>query len=288
MKKKILLTGGQGFFCSRFARYHQKNYDIVALGRKDLDITDAALVMDKVMAEKPDYIIHAAANAVTDFCNKNPDIAHDINVSGAVNTAKAAAAAGAKLLFISSEQVFNGNENCGPYKEEDTAVPDTVYGQNKLEAESLLRGILPELWIVRFTWLFGMPEHNAGMANNILWDTLQHLIEGRRISASPNEFRGMTYVYEMVENVEKCFSLPYGTYHLGAENELSRYDTVAEIFRLLGVESRKAELLERDEKKYAARPRDVRLDTHKARQLGLTFTPTPKAIEKCLKEYHMI
>lgn len=288
MKKKILLTGGQGFFCSRFALYHQQNFEIVALGRRDLDITDESRVMDRIMAEKPDYIIHAAANAVTDFCNKNPEIAHEINVGGAVNTARAAAAIGAKFLFISSEQVFNGNENRGPYTEEDEAVPDTVYGQNKLEAEALLRKILPELWIVRFTWLFGMPERHGGMANNILWDTLQHLIKNRRISASPHEFRGMTYVYEMVENVEKCFSLPYGTYHLGAENHLSRYEIVAEIFRLLGAESRIPELLEKDALKYAGRPRDVRLNTQKAQKLGLVFTPTDKAIEKCLKEYRML
>lgn len=288
MKKKILLTGGQGFFCSRFALYHQEKFEIVALGRRDLDITDAARVMDRITAEKPDYIIHAAANAVTDFCNKNPEIAHEINVGGAVNTAKAAAAVGAKLLFISSEQVYNGNKNRGPYAEEDEAVPDTVYGQNKLEAELLLKQILPELWIVRFTWLFGMPERHAGMANNILWDTLQHLINNRKISASPNEFRGMTYVYEMVKNVGKCFSLPYGTYHLGAENHLSRYDIVAGIFRLLGIESRIPELLEKDEMKYAGQPRDVRLNTQKAQKLGLAFTPTYEALEKCLKEYRII
>jgi dTDP-4-dehydrorhamnose reductase len=284
---KILLTGGLGFFCTRFAERFKDEYEILASDKENLDITDSENVL-KVFSEfRPDYVIHAAAIAVTDFCNKNPDIAHRINVDGAIHVAKACKEVGAKLLFISSEQVFNGNKELGPYDEEHTPVPDTVYGQNKLEAEALLKEILDELWIVRFTWLFGMTERKMNMASNVLWETITSLLKGEKIYASPNEFRGMTYVVEMVENVEKVFRLPYDIYHLGSVNELSRYEVVKHILTEIGLENRIAEVLVKDEEKYKDFPRDVRLNTDKARINGLEFSSTKDGLTKCIQDYKL-
>lgn len=283
--EKILLTGGRGFFCSRFADYYRGKFELLITGRHNLDITDAGQVMQVVTEFKPDYVIHAAAIAVTDFCNKNPEIAHRTNVEGAVNVAKACKAVDAKLLFISTEQVFNGNAESGPYDENQLPVPDTVYGQNKLEAEGLLREMLDTLWIARFTWLFGLPQRGCGMAANILWDTVTAILRGEKIVASPNEFRGMTYVFDMIENIMKLFQKPYGTYHLGAANSMSRYETVREIFLAMGLESRMDALLVKDEEKYAQHPRDVRLCTDKAARVGIEFPDTKTAIHTCIKEF---
>ncbi|GAM70583.1 dTDP-4-dehydrorhamnose reductase [Vibrio ishigakensis] len=167
MKKKILITGAKGFFGTRFINRYQNEFEIAGLDVQQLDITDKTAV-DATFAElKPDYVIHAAAIAVTDFCNQHPDVAHKVNVQGAINVANACKASGSKLVFISTEQVFNGNPEAGPYTEQDTPVPDTVYGQNKLEAESELKSILEEMWILRFTWLFGLPERNTTI--NRMW-----------------------------------------------------------------------------------------------------------------------
>ena len=285
--KKILLTGGRGFFASRFADFYRTSYEILAPGHKDLDVTDEASVQKLVKDFQPDVILHTAAVASTEYCNAHPDIAHRINVDGAVYLAGAAKENHAKMIFISSEQVFNGNAEAGPYKETDRAVPDTVYGQTKLEAEGRLKDILPELWIVRFTWLFGLPQRGCGMSGEILWGTLQSVLQNKQIRASKNEFRGMTYVHEMVENIVKLFSLPYGTYHLGAENLKSRYEIVQEILEEMGLSDRLPELLTEDTVKYAARARDIRLDTAKACAAGLVFSDTSTAIRKCLKEYKL-
>ena len=285
--KKILLTGGLGFFCTRFVARYKNDYEVLVTDKDNLDITDSENVLKVFNEFKPDYVIHAAAIAVTDFCNKNPEIARKINVDGAINVAKACKEIGAKLVFISSEQVFNGNLEAGPYDEEHTPIPDTVYGQNKLEAEGLLKEILDELWIVRFTWLFGMTEKNMNMASNILWETVTSLLKGEKIYASPNEFRGMTYVAEMVENVEKVFSLPYSTYHLGSVNELSRYEIVKHILTEMGLENRIDEVLVKDEQKYKDSPRDVRLNTEKARKNGLEFSITKDGLTKCIKDYKL-
>ena len=166
-------------------------------------------------------------------------------------------------------------------------MPDTVYGQTKLEAEGRLKDILPELWIVRFTWLFGLPQRGCGMSGEILWGTLQSVLRGQCLKVSKNEFRGMTYVHEMVENIVKLFELPYGTYHLGAENAKSRYEIVREILEGIGISDRLPELLAEDTVKYAAKARDIRLDTTKAREAGLVFSDTSTAVRKCLKEYKL-
>lgn len=288
MKEKILLTGGKGFFCSRLADYYKDQYEFLITDKEELDFTDEKAVDTCVGEFSPNIIIHAGAIAVTDFCNEHPDVAHRINVDGAVHVAKAAKKYGSKMVFISSEQVFNGNTNGGPFKEEDEAIPNTVYGENKLEAEGILKGILDELWIVRFTWMFGLPEHGKNMSNGILWDTITKLLNQETIVASKHEFRGMGYIYETIANMEKLFQSPYGTYHLGATNNNSRYEIVEHILKLLGLEEKLPQILKEDTVKYLDHNRDVRLDTTKAKEAGMVWTDTWDAVEICLKEFGII
>lgn len=284
---KILLTGGKGFFCSRLAEYYKDQYEFVITDKEELDITDEAAVYRCVDENKPDIIIHAGAVAVTDFCNQHPEVANRINVDAAVTMGKAAKKAGAKMVFISSEQVFNGNKNPGPFTEEDEAVPNTVYGENKLEAEKLLKEILDELWIVRFTWMFGFPEKGKNMSNGILWDTMTKLMRQEQIVASKREFRGMTYVYEMIENFPKLFEAPYGTYHLGSVNNESRYEIVKAIIEEMGMGDCLEQVLAEDTVKYLDSNRDVRLDTSKAESFGMHWSETRAALKKCLSDYRI-
>lgn len=283
--KKILLTGGNGFFCTRFVQKYKNEYEILSASSSMLDITDKAKVTETIKSFKPDYVIHAAAKASTEFCDKNPELAYKINVTGAINVAKACKRAHSKMIFLSTEQVFNGNVESGPYTEEDIPCPNTMYGKNKLEAEGLLKEVLDALWIVRFTWLFGVPERNCGMSSNILWDTLATILQGKKIKVTPNEFRGLTYVHEVVDQFSKIFELPYGTYHVGSHNSLSRYDICSLIFKELGLEYRIEELLAVDFEKYKDHPRDVRLCTDKIKSYGLEFSESKDGIVKCLSEF---
>lgn len=285
--EKILMTGGKGFFCTRLSNFYKDKYEILALGREELDIVDSDKVLRKFKEFKPDYVVHAAAIAVTDFCDKHPKVARKINVDGAVNVAKACKEVNAKLIFISSEQVFNGNVERGPYDENSIPNPNTVYGQNKLEAEELLKDIIDELWILRFTWQFGLPERGFKTSSNILWGTIESIIKGEKIKAPVNEYRGMTYVYEMIEQFDKVFSIPYGTYHVGSRNDLSRYDVVKLIIKEMGLEHRIDDILEADTEKYKDNPRDIRVNTEKISKYGITFGTTEEGIKRCLNEYKL-
>ena len=205
-----------------------------------------------------------------------------MNVEGAINVAQACREYGSKLVFISTEQVFNGNKESGPYKETDLPEPDTIYGQNKLEAEGKLKEILDKLWIIRFTWLFGLPERQTNINPNVVWNTLQSLISGIKQEERVNEFRGLTYVHELIDQFDKIFEIPYDTYHVGAKNDLSRYDIARHILVELGQEARLDQLLEATE---APSRRDVRLDTSKLASHGITFSESRVAISRCLNEF---
>ncbi|WP_461204769.1 SDR family oxidoreductase [Clostridium sp. DL1XJH146] len=285
MKKKLLLTGGQGFFCTRLAERYKNDFEILSTDKDDLDITDGYKVLKAMEEFKPDYVIHAAAIAVTDFCNKHPEIAHKINVDGAINVAKACKSVGAKMVFISSEQVFNGNTESGPFDENHTPVPNTVYGENKLEAEGLLKEILDELWILRYTWLFGFPERNMNINPNILWNTLQIALKGEKTKVTDNEYRGLTYVHELIDQYPKIFEIPYGTYHVGSKNDLSRYEITCHILKELGLENKVDLLVEKDTEKYKTNPRDVRLNCEKLSNLGFKFSESKDGLTKCINEF---
>lgn len=281
-KKRILITGAGGFFGTRFINRYQGEFEVRGTDVAQLDITDADAV-NRILGEfKPDFVIHAAAIAVTDFCNKHPDVAHKVNVQGAINVAKACKDVGAKLVFISTEQVFNGNPEAGPYTEESTPMPDTVYGQNKLEAERELATFLPEMWVLRFTWLFGLPERNTTINPNVIWNATQALFNGETMHERGNEFRGLTYVHELIEQFPKIFEIPYGTYHTGAHNDASRYEIAQHILTELKLGDRIQKVLVQSD---APKTRDVRLDTSKLAAQGIQFTESKQAITKCLKEF---
>lgn len=286
--KRVLLTGGNGFIGTRFREAHHHNFEILSTDVKELNILEKDKIVDALNLFKPDYVIHAAAIALTDFCNENPEKCREINVTGAVNIAEACKETGAKMIFLSTEQVFNGNPEPGPYKETDTPVPDTMYGRNKLEAEGLIRKTIADHLILRFTWMFGVPERHRPVVNNVFWDTVKAVMRGEKIKAPANEYRGLTYVGELMDQFDKIMDLPSGTYHIGAANPKSRYDIVCLIMKEMGLEHRIKELIIKDVEKYSDSPRDARLDTSLIHSKGIHFSETPIAVKKCVQEYNLM
>ncbi|HCX65116.1 MAG TPA: NAD(P)-dependent oxidoreductase [Eubacteriaceae bacterium] len=286
LMKKILITGATGFICSRLAQKLSKRYEVVKAKSDILDIKNEKDVSSFFQTHKPDLVIHGAAVAQTKFCEENPEFVYDLNVNGSIHIAKASKEIGAKMVFFSSEQVFNGNAEQGPFSEEDEPNPNTQYGKTKLTAEKEIQKILDEVWILRLTWMFGMPERNMPISENIIWNTIESLMKKQKMKVPVNEYRGMTYVYDFVDQFEKVLDLPYGIYHMGSENKWGRHQVVEHILNCLAIsQERIQELLIADEEKYPAKSRDVRLDTKKIQGHGFSFDPTPVAIEKCMIEH---
>src|SRR5207249_9181306 len=128
--------------------------EVVGLGSKDADIRDPQQAWNAVYRTHPDWIVLAAAYTDVDGCESNRELAFDVNCHGAMNVARAAKRHGARMLFLSSDYVFDGTGNT-PYDVDHQRAPRSVYGQSKAEAEIRLSEIMPDACIVRTSWLFG-------------------------------------------------------------------------------------------------------------------------------------
>jgi dTDP-4-dehydrorhamnose reductase len=128
---------------------------ITGLNSKDADLRNSQQILQAVQHTRPDWIVLAAAYTDVDGCETNSQLAFDVNCQGAVNVAEAAQQVGARLLFLSSDYVFDGTKS-KPYEVTDPRGPRSVYGRSKAEAEVKLQQILPECCIVRTSWLFGV------------------------------------------------------------------------------------------------------------------------------------
>ena len=285
--EKILVTGAGGFLASRFYDFFKDKYHIIPLKRNDLDITEENKVIQLIKEIKPDYVLHTAAIADTGKCEENKEASFNINVQGSKNIAKGCSLVGAKLLHLSTEQIFNGNRAQGPYNEESLPVPNTAYGKHKLQAETEVSSILEEAWLLRLTWLFGFPERLKKVNPNIVCNVLSAALKGKTLELPVNEFRGMTYVYDLLKNIPNIIEVPYGTYHTGSENDLSTYHTAEIVVKELGLSYRMSAIIHKDEDRFKELPRDIRISNKKLKSLGIEFLSTEEAIRQCINDFGM-
>ena len=128
--------------------------NVTSLGSQDADLRNAQQVLQTVQRVKPAWIILSAAYTDVDGCETNPEHAFAVNRDGAVHVAQAAATTKSRLLFISSDYVFDG-QKLTPYEVDDACNPINVYGRSKAEAEVKLLELVPDCCVVRTSWLFG-------------------------------------------------------------------------------------------------------------------------------------
>jgi dTDP-4-dehydrorhamnose reductase len=150
---RITIFGATGLLGKALAQEWIED-EVTGFGSADGDIRNNKEVSGLVGQSRPDWIILAAAYTNVDGCENNRDLAFDVNCRGAVNVAHAAKRHGARLLFLSTDYVFDGTKTT-PYQTDDPRAPRNVYGQSKAEAEVQLSTVLPESCIVRTSWLFG-------------------------------------------------------------------------------------------------------------------------------------
>jgi dTDP-4-dehydrorhamnose reductase len=139
---------GQEIFCV------MEHEELTALTSKDADLRDQTQVSRVVSDSRPDWIILSAAYTNVDGCESNRELAFAVNYDGAIHVANAARQARCRLIFLSTDYVFDGTKR-SPYEVDDAKNPTSVYGQTKAEAEARLQEILPGVCIVRTSWLFG-------------------------------------------------------------------------------------------------------------------------------------
>jgi len=266
---KILVTGAAGLIGSHFAGRFGAARDVLALTRKDLDITDQAAVRSCVAAERPSLLVNCAVIQV-DEAEQNHAKAAAVNVEGARFLAAAAAQYSAEIIQFSTQYAFDG-EIIGraPYTIRDQPRPINFYGRTKVAAEEVVRAACAQSYIVRTSWVYGEGK------NSFLCTVHNDLGAGKRVRAIDDVWSSTTYVDDLTDRCLEILKLRrYGTYHIVNEGVCSYYDFALEAGRLKGLgKERLGSLIEvvqeRDLERVALRPRYTPMRCLLSEELGL-------------------
>jgi dTDP-4-dehydrorhamnose reductase len=200
-------------------------HEVTALPRSRADITDGDAVARAIVGSSPEVVIHAAAFTAVDECERQPEVALAVNAEGTRNVTRACRAAGARLLYLSTDYVFDG-EKSGPYVETDQPRPLNVYGQSKLHGEQYVADLVDRFWIVRVSWLFG--PHGRSFVTSILDKAKQ---EGC-LRVVNDQTGAPTYTADLAQKLEEIILRGEpGFYHVTNQGYCSWFDFACEILR---------------------------------------------------------
>jgi dTDP-4-dehydrorhamnose reductase len=173
---KVLVTGSDGQLGRELMKTSPDGWTVVGVDMPGVDITDEKQVNRLMSKIQPDWVINCAAYTHVDRAESDPDAAHAVNCDGAANLARAAWQGGARLVHISTDFVFSGNQY-RPYRPDDVPAPVSVYGKTKLAGETAVRDLLgKEALIIRTAWLY------AACGNNFVKTMIRLMVEKDALS----------------------------------------------------------------------------------------------------------
>ena len=262
----------------------KRGYEAVGVDIEEMDITDAESVNKVITEVNPDIVIHCAAWTAVDAAEDEENISkvRAVNVTGTQNIADVCKKLDCKMIYISTDYVFNG-QGTEPWQADcKDYAPLCVYGQTKLDGELAVANTLDKYFIVRIAWVFGVNGKNfiktmLNVGKN--FDTVRVVSD---------QIGTPTYTFDLARLlVDMAESEKYGYYH--ATNEggfISWYDFTCEIFRQAGYDTKVVPVTtEEYGVSKAKRPFNSRLDKSKLVENGFTPLPTwQDALERYLKE----
>jgi dTDP-4-dehydrorhamnose reductase len=254
---KILVTGAAGQLGDALRRVLEPRHAVLWTDREELDVRDLAAVRACVQSERPEAIVHLAAVTQVDACEGMPEVAFEVNALGTRYVALAARQAKARLLFVSTDYVFDGCERRA-YREYDTPRPLNIYGWSKLHGERAVECLVSRHFIVRTSGLFGAGRPCFPEA------ILRALASGGRVPVVQDQVCRPTFVGHLAQGIGEILeSEDYGRFHVASAGETSWFDFACAIaeaagYRRTSIEAITSAALARP----AARPANSVLDTH--------------------------
>ncbi len=221
---KIVLTA-HGQLGSELLRQLEPAHEVIGLSHTRADVADARLI-ETLSDLKPDLVIHNAALTNVDACARDPAHAFRVNALGTQNVALACQRAHAAMLYLSTNEVFDG-EKPAPYLEFDPPHPINAYGKSKLAGEWFTQHLLERFYIVRTAWLYA---RGGGKFPDKILDLAQRQTA---LSVVTDEIGSPTYVPDLANAIVQLLATEqYGIYHLVNAGACSRYEWALQILQL--------------------------------------------------------
>lgn len=245
----------------------------------EMDITDADQVNKVIKEAAPDAVIHCAAYTAVDAAEDNEETCRKVNAQGTENIAKVCEELDIKMMYISTDYVFNGQGE-RPWEPDDEREPLNVYGQTKYEGELAIEEHVKKFFTVRIAWVFGVNGKNFIKTMLNLGKTHDHLTVVNDQTGSP------TYTYDLARLlVDMIQTDKYGRYHATNEGLCTWYEFACEIFKQAGMDVSVAPVSSDEYPAKAKRPSNSRMDKSKLTANGFQPLPTwQDALSRYLKE----
>jgi dTDP-4-dehydrorhamnose reductase len=230
------------------------DHQVTGVDLEDFNIAEAGPTAEAVASMKPEAIFHLAAFTDVEICETQHSRAFECNAVGAMNIAGAARDAGAYLIYLSTDYVFNGKKS-EPYTEEDETDPVNYYGLTKLHGEHYVEKLAPRHLVVRTSWLFGPNGRNFVDTIVKKASELKDTPDGGPLSVV-NDQRGCpTYTGHLSEGLARLLKLGLeGTVHLAGSGDATWFELAGEAVRLAGIDCEVEPVLSEVYPTVAARP----------------------------------
>jgi dTDP-4-dehydrorhamnose reductase len=248
-------------------------HDVISVDHDRADIRHAGAVEDVVRSARPDWVVNSAAMTHVDRCENDPLAAFEVNAVGARNVARASAAAGARLLHVSTDYVFDGEKD-GAYTEQDIARPINAYGMSKLAGEWFVRAECDSHVVVRTSGLYGLYVCR-GKGKSFAETILARARQGQALKVVSDERLTPTFAEDLARQMFAMVErgVPSGVYHATNAGSCSWYEFARELLRLARVEATVEPIHARDWKSPTRRPANSVLENRALAELGLDVMP---------------
>ncbi|MBD3426569.1 MAG: dTDP-4-dehydrorhamnose reductase [Candidatus Omnitrophica bacterium] len=286
---KILVTGAAGMLGAEIVKdLIKKGHDVVQTDINQrlpdinaLNVTDPGGVSRFVGESSPDYVFHLAAETNVDLCEQDPEHAYRVNAAGTENIVRACSENGAKLLYISTGSVFNGQKDA-PYTETDEPDPLSIYGKSKYEGEKAVKDNLKEYFIIRAGWMVGGWE----LDKKFVYKLVRQIKEGKKeLRVVSDKFGCPTFTKDFAANLMQVIDAgEYGLYHMTNKGSCSRYQMAIKLVEFMGKAGkiRVSPISSSEFPLPAPRPRSAVMQNRKLDMMGLNGMPEWEA---SLEEY---
>lgn len=281
---RVMVTGASGqlgYDCVKWLEAH--NIPCYGVDKSDFDITDGDAVMQAVETWRPDAIIHCAAYTQINRAETQPEVCMTVNGMGTLNVVRAALHVGAKLMYVSADYVFSGEDDT-PHRVNDKPSPVSVYGLSKVQGEEVVRSLMQRFFIVRTGWLY------SRRGSNIVKQTL-HAASGRaEMIVEGDQYGSPTCTSDLADLLCTIIATErYGVYHAASEGWCTVAEFAAELLRLTGSRTRIHTTATRKRPYHAACPLNGRLDCSSLTTAGFRKLPSwQDALLRFLSEHDML